>query len=61
MTPYQKEQVEIIRRIAERGRKLALLGRPDRVVVISDFVDLFQHILDELKRLKNDTNKTNQR
>jgi hypothetical protein len=45
MTPFQKEQIEIIRRIAERGLKMA--HEKDL-----QFVDLFQHILDELNYLK---------
>lgn len=49
MTPYQQEQIEIIRRTAERGRRLAQPGAP---VLHGEIVDLFQHILDELLRLQ---------
>lgn len=44
MTAYQKEQLDIIRRTAERGRWFALNHGPN-------FVEVFQHILDELERL----------
>lgn len=43
---YKNEDIkEILRRIAERGRKLALEIDPR-------FVDLFQHLLDEIARLE---------
>lgn len=38
------EQKEILRRIAERGLRKALEEDPS-------FVDLFQHLLDEIERL----------
>lgn len=41
---YAKSQLEIIRRSADRGMALAL--KRDKA-----FVDIFQHILDETKRL----------
>lgn len=43
-TPYHVEQLAIIRRSAERGRKHAVLKKQ------THFADLFQHILDELSR-----------
>lgn len=46
--PEIAERIEILRRIAERGLKHAhSFEDPD-----SGFVDLFQHLLDELKRLE---------
>ena len=47
MTPFQSEQVEILRRIAERGLKLAQQGDPGDY----KFIDVFQHLLDEIERL----------
>jgi hypothetical protein len=44
MNPELAERLEILRRIAERGRKLALENDPL-------FVDIFQHMLDELARV----------
>jgi hypothetical protein len=43
---YFNMDFDILRRIAERGRSLALKERH------SHFVDLFQHFLDELERYK---------
>lgn len=40
---YLKSQLEILRRAAQRGIQLA--NRRDK-----EFVDIFQHILDEVKR-----------
>lgn len=45
LSPYQQEMLAIIRRAAERG---LMLHHPESV-------DLFQHILDELKRIHADT------
>jgi hypothetical protein len=42
---YAVSQLEIIRRIAERGLKFSQDNK-------SECVDLFQHILDELERIK---------
>lgn len=39
---------DILRRIAERGRKLAFSEKQ------THYVDLFQHILDELERTNKD-------
>lgn len=49
------EQLEILRRIAERGKKLAESSYRaiDRLDLDSDFIDIFVHILDEIKRTKN--------
>lgn len=52
MRPDQQEQLDILRRIAERGRTAAEsydrdVGDPRAY----QFTDLFQHILDELDRL----------
>ena len=47
MTPYQLEQCQILRRIAERGRELALNGERAG----NRYIDLFQHMLDEVERL----------
>lgn len=41
------EQVEIIRRIAERGLAKAQKNNDQ------EYIDLFQHLLDEISRLKN--------
>lgn len=50
LTPYQKETLENIRRTAERGLSHSVpLGYDSGC---SACVDLFQHILDELKRIK---------
>ena len=45
ITFVRSEQVDIIRRSAERGLKLA--QNEDK-----KFIDIFQHILDELERIK---------
>lgn len=52
MTPYQKEQVEIIRRVAEQGRAMALSDAVHDNLSV-EYVVVFQHILDEVDRLKN--------
>jgi hypothetical protein len=44
--PAAKEQVDIIRRAAERGLDMAIINNDSRTV------DIFQHILDELVILK---------
>ena len=52
MTPYQRDQVEVLRRIAERGLKNAqiqTLNLPTQFV--RNQLDLWQHMLDELARL----------
>lgn len=46
MTPYQAEQLQVLRRIAVRGLHRAQDERASR------FVDLFQHLLDEIARLE---------
>lgn len=50
MSPYQQEVLAVIRRIAERGKRLAENGdaSPDY------WADIFIHILDELRRLTDD-------
>lgn len=47
------EQLDILRRIGERGMSLAHK-------IDSNFVDIFQHLLDEIERTKkaNDSNKS---
>lgn len=40
---YLKSQLEILRRTADRGKAMAL--RRDK-----EFIDIFQHLLDEIKR-----------
>ena len=50
MKPEVAEQVEILRRIAERGRSHSLPLGYD--AGDSYAVDLFQHLLDEIERLK---------
>jgi deoxyadenosine/deoxycytidine kinase len=45
---------DILRRIAERGRSLAVKEKH------SDFTDLFQHMLDELERWKKYGQQTKQ-
>ena len=54
MTPYQKEMLEVLRRAAERGLRVALADANDINTDDSydKYVDLFQHILDELERIK---------
>lgn len=54
---YCKEQSEIIRRIAERGKCKA---EKDLDVQSSqfDYVDLFVHLLDENQRLYNELQKS---
>lgn len=55
MTPYQSEQIEVIRRIAERGKGLVerrLEEFPQYATHHEDYLDLFVHLLDEIKRLK---------
>ena len=44
------EQLEIIRRIAERGKRLA--ESTDYTYEPTEFIDLFVHILDEVNRTK---------
>lgn len=46
MTAYQLEMVEVLRRIAERGKGFAEEKGNEM------FVDLFVHLLDEIGRLK---------
>jgi hypothetical protein len=46
VTSYQQELVEVLRRIAERGKRFAE-GKGNEV-----FVDLFVHLMDEIDRLK---------
>lgn len=48
MSPYMSEQLEILRRISERGLKLALESDAHDL----RFVDLFQHLIDEIKRTR---------
>ena len=57
MTPYQQEQIEILRRIAERGKGYCerCLSRWGDDPNYSSLLDLFCHMLDELKRLKEST------
>jgi hypothetical protein len=53
VTPFQQDQVEILRRIAERGRRRAQVQWLDvGYGAFSEQVDLWQHLLDEIKRLK---------
>ena len=49
--PYLAEQLEVLRRIAERGKKLAEMRRfaDDRDAT---FVDIFVHLLDEIERTR---------
>jgi len=44
MEPELEERLQILRRIAERGLRLSQQRGPE-------FVDLFQHMLDELQRM----------
>ncbi len=46
MSSYQQELVEVLRRIAERGKRFAEEKGNEM------FVDLFVHLLDEIERLK---------
>lgn len=45
-----KPKEEIIRRAAERGLKMATSYYPEGYSPAEEFVDIFQHILDELER-----------
>jgi hypothetical protein len=49
MSPYIAEQLEILRRIAERGLRLA----QDNTAHDARYIDLFQHMLDEIQRTKS--------
>jgi hypothetical protein len=46
VTPYVAEQIEILRRIAQRGLRAAQDHNDTR------YIDLFQHLLDEIQRTK---------
>jgi hypothetical protein len=51
MTPYQLEQLEVLRRIAERGKRAVehrMKEHPDE----GRYLDLFVHMLDEIERTK---------
>ena len=48
MTPVVAAQLEVLRRIADRGVKLAAINES------THYTDLFQHLLDELERLKKE-------
>jgi hypothetical protein len=43
-----EEQLDILRRIAERGLKLA----QSEIVPYEDYIDIFQHMLDEIERTR---------
>lgn len=47
LTPEQEERLEIIRRSAERGKRLA-----EEYSWNGTYLDIFVHILDELARIK---------
>ena len=55
MTNYEKETLHNIRRMAERGKTFAYNNKND------EYIDMFQHILDELERvgITNNDNKNN--
>jgi len=48
--PYLYEQLDILRRIAERGKSLA--ESTDYTYEPTEFIDLFVHLLDEIERTK---------
>lgn len=50
MNPSLVEQLEILRRIAERGLAASVPMGSD--FGNSDMVDIFQHLLDEIERTK---------
>jgi hypothetical protein len=57
VTPYQSEELENIRRAAERGKALAEYRKhpgmyPTRPPAPSHFIDCFVHILDTVERIK---------
>lgn len=56
MTPYVEEQLEVLRRIAERGKAFAETNEQYAYgdYTHDKYIDLFVHLLDELKRLKNE-------
>jgi hypothetical protein len=47
MDSHVQEQIEVLRRIAERGLNLAHK-------IDTRFVDIFQHMLDEIERTKKE-------
>ena len=61
MTPEQVERLEVLRRIAERGRSLAQLGSfagmphgaasEARAEAHVSHLDLWQHMIDEIGRM----------
>ncbi len=55
MTPYQLEQLEILRRIAERGKGYCerCIARFDDDPNYSHLLDLFIYMADEVKRMKD--------
>lgn len=48
MSPYLEEQLEILRRIAQRGKLFAERKGNE------EFIDLFVHLLDEIERTKRE-------
>lgn len=48
-TPDQLEHLDVLRRIVKRGLRLA---QPGSLRLPGEFVDIFQHITDEIERLK---------
>jgi len=59
MTPYKQEELENLRRIAERGKKEAEDGREMTSGTSSMFLDIFTHMLDTIQRIQNETKTTN--
>jgi len=62
MSPYQSEELENIRRTAERGLKVAQDKLDSPVIIctsreLDPFLDTFQHILDIIERIKLDAEK----
>lgn len=52
MTPEAAERLEVLRRVLERGKRLAEERLPTTIVRDSSYLDLFVHALDELALLK---------
>jgi len=51
VTPEILEQIEILRRVADRGMEFEYVKQKAGIVT-NDSIDLWQHMLDEIDRLK---------
>lgn len=57
MSPTVEEQLDVLRRVAERGLALA---ETDLQVNASDFIDIFVHLLDEIDNTKRACSSTSE-